>query len=92
MIPPYVSVVPVLTLNVLVVMVELRVIPRLALRVNVAVVSKVPPLITIPPAVGLLGAVPNRLSALIDKVQPLLIIVIPEYVLLPERVSVPEPD
>ena len=67
-----------------------RLMPRLELRVNVALVFKVPPFRVKCAAVTLPGAVPKLPSADTTKV-PALIVVLPLKVLAPERVRVPLP-
>ena len=64
-----------------------RAMPRFELSVKSAEECNVPPFNVKCPAVAEPGAAPNPLSALI-LIVPALIVVDPEYVLVPERVNV----
>ena len=60
------------------------------LSVKSAVDCNVPPFNVKCPAVAVPGVAPKPLSALIQIVPP-LIVVVPEYVFVPDKVRVPEP-
>ncbi len=72
------------------VLVPLVAMPRSASRVNVAVVARVAVPITSRPGVGESGTAPRAVSSAIERM-PALIVVVPVYVLAPDRTRVPVP-